>query len=346
MSLLSTIFLIMIFSLLFILFSSPAFSSTLFIGNGGEVYKINNAYYLRDLVEADAHTQPYIHCAEGIRKKPNLSKLSALGIDTNLLERKLCDLETVVPGMGDILAATINFHSWTLVNETLVLQADDAPLLKVAHAQRVQAANRTLFNIRLQAGVWKSLTSRHRIALVFHEVIFSLLKITCTNSSCTQFKQSSRLAREITGLLFSENTFKADSEIKKLNSLIQLSFYTAHPAPEIGTPQFKVRVTISNNSTINIRIDKPDDQDLTDYIYTMCREYYNLIDVKQNWTMSVFIIRRDWNLEKFSYPTEYGVEYGIAIKEFSKNAGTVVNGFNSYLTCEKRLMAKIQEFAL
>ncbi len=146
--------------------------------------------------------------------------------------------------------------------------------------------------------------------------------------------------------MFSENTFKADSEIKKLNSLIQLSFYTAHPAPEIGTPQFKVRVTISNNSTINIRIDKPDDQDLTDYIYTMCREYYNLIDVKQNWTMSVFIIRRDWNLEKFSYPTEYGVEYGIAIKEFSKNAGTVVNGFNSYLTCEKRLMAKIQEFAL
>jgi hypothetical protein len=104
-------------------------------------------------------------------------------------------------------------------------------------AERIQASNRTLFNIRLQSNVWKQLTAQHRIALLFHEVTFTLMKYVCTNEpACSLYKQSPRLAREITGSLFSESTFSSVIEIRKLNILIRQSLYLGHPAPKTGEP--------------------------------------------------------------------------------------------------------------
>lgn len=329
-----------------LLISSLAFSSTLFIGNGGEVFKVNNAYYVRDLVEADVHKQPYFHCDRGDIRKVDLKKLAALGLDIDLLGRKLCDIDKVVPGMADILAATINFHSWTLVSEKLNLLPDDAPLLKLPAAERIQAANRTLFNIRLQANVWKSLTAQHRIALLFHEVTFSLLKFSCINDPCTQYKQSSRLAREITGLLFRQDTYDSESEIKKLNSLIRLSFYTSHPAPETAAPHVRVKITISNNTTINVRLEKKETQDVPSFVEQTCREYYSVAEPNNPWTLFLLISSKSWKLDRVSYPSEYGVEYGLSIREISANNGVLVSGFNTQQSCVAKLAQRINELSL
>ncbi len=220
------------------LLPSLALTTPLAIGSGVETYKINNAYYVRDLLEVGAHAQPYFHCKRGSPAKVDLKKIRSLEIDGDLLGRKLCDIEMVAPGLAKVLAATINFHSWTFINAPLALQTDDPPIVKFKMVERIQASNRTLFNIRLQSNVWKQLTAQHRIALIFHEVTFTLLKYVCTNEpACSLYKQSPRLAREITGSLFSESTYASESEIKKLNTLIRLSLYTGHPAPKTGERQ-------------------------------------------------------------------------------------------------------------
>lgn len=220
-----------------LLLPSLALSIPIAIGSGVEAYKINNTYYVRDLLEVGAHLQPHFNCRRVLKTKTDLRRIKFLEIDSELLGRKLCDLETVVPGLAKIYASTINFHSWSLIETPLTLQNDDPPVIKFKMAERLQASERTLYSIRLQSQIWKQLSAQHRIALLFHEATFSLLKYMCTNEpACTRYKPSPHLAREITGGLFSESTYASVVEMKKLNSLIHSALYTGHPPPKTGTP--------------------------------------------------------------------------------------------------------------
>lgn len=191
-----------------------------------EVYKISNTYYVRDLVETGAHDRPYFSCQKGSTEKLDLKKLETLGIDNDLLGRKLCDADLVVPGLGTVFAAVINFYSWELMSKPLGLQQDETA---------VQVTSRHMFTIQVQTEVWKHLNPQHRIAVLFHEISISLLKYVCLDEpACTTYEPSPLLAREITGRLFREDTYVSESDLNKLTLLIQESLYLAHPGPEMA----------------------------------------------------------------------------------------------------------------
>lgn len=336
----------MFYKILF-LFAFPclAMTSTIFIGNGGEVYKVKTDYYVRDLVEADAHQKPYFQCNAGHTYGVDLEKLSDLRINTKLLERKLCDFDNVAPGMGKLLADAINFHSWTTVSDELVLEPDDAPLLKMKDSKRIQAANRTLFNIRLQDHVWNKLKEDHQIALIFHEVVFSLLKINCATESCVHYKQSSRIAREITGSLFKPATFRSEFELNKVSSLIRLAFNFTQTAPELTDPGVIVKTSISGSGLVALRSVKRQSEDIQSYAYSICQTYFTLPSLNTSLSIFVGVTLKNWILRKVSYVTEYGTEYGLLVDGSYFIFGTTIQGFNDLETCSARLSTKIREYS-
>ncbi|MBL7542740.1 MAG: hypothetical protein JNL11_02940 [Bdellovibrionaceae bacterium] len=322
------------------------FASTLFIGNGGEVYKINNQYYVRDLVEAEAHLQPHFNCSVGSLAGLDLDKLNILEIDSQLLGRKLCDFDTVAPGMGKLIIETINFHSWTMVSEELVLQVDDAPLLTLKQAERIQAANRTLFNIRIQKNVWHKLAPAHRIALIIHEMVFSLLKISCVNESlCIHYKQSSRVAREITGGLFSAATYRSLQELGKVHSLMRLSFNFTKSAPEITDPVVIVKTTVSGDGHFVLRRQKRANEDTVSYSHSICQDFLDISKPNNLGWIFILVIRKIWNLVKVSYVAEYGVEYGFVIDGDFFAYGSTIKDFNDINSCSLQVSRKIIEFS-
>lgn len=108
-----------------------------------------------------------------------------------------------------------------MVDHELGLLPDDALLLETKDYKRFQLANRTLNTIRINEKLWSQLDDSQKIDLIIHEMIYSLLNPTCIDQNCVYKKQSARFARQITGMLFSRETYIQRSE--KENTLRAIS---------------------------------------------------------------------------------------------------------------------------
>lgn len=319
-------------------------ASTLFIGNGGDVFKIQNSFYVRDLVEANAHLKPFFHCSPSTNSETQIDfqKVTHLGLNQNLLVRKICDLDFIYPGFSRIFVAAFNFHSWTLISETLGLLPDDGPLLN-SSPDRLQAANRTLFNIRLQNQIWKTLSGEHKIALIAHEIIFSLLKFNCDNTDCTTYKQSARIAREITGLLFVADTYKKNESIAKLKALMLMSFNSNISDLRNWNSSFLVRVTFTNiNGEVIFSMEKSDSQSYGDYAVAVCKEH-----VKHPTVIQLSLTRinyQNFSLKPTSYLTQYGNEYGLQIHQFHSIDSKPIRSIYSETECREKLSKELPTF--
>lgn len=334
--------------LIFIFLPVLGFGSTLFIGNGGEVFKMGNNYFSRDLVEANSYEKPFFYCqnANDFLKKVDPQLVATLQLDENLLAQKLCDLDSISPKVAQIFIDATYLHTWTLIYEKLGLLPDDGPLLAPSSAERLQAANRTLYNIRIYAPIWSFLNPQNKIALFFHEIIFSLLKFNCVNESCSQFMQSARIARQITGLLFSELSFTTQEGKRNLDNLIQLSLNSNTPQSYDGKVRFDIRIsyTLPQGEYI-LGQKKKANQSLESFAQATCENYVsmkkNLISLK----LIFYVIKQDgFTLEKVSYPSPYGIEYGIKIINFTSANMNSLTEVDSLEICYQNLLLKIKEF--
>lgn len=306
--------------ILFLVFPSLAFSSTLFIGNGGEVLKMNikgsSQYFLRDLVESNTHLAPYTHCTSFSKYADRIDSeiIKTLDLDSKKVAAKLCDIDMVTPGFSAVLIEAARLHSWTRVTETLGLLPDDGPLLSM-DSERIQAANRTLLNIRIQDNIWRNLNSDNQVALFFHEIIFSLLKLECQENGCSTRLPSSRLARQITGSLYSRDTYQSVLSRNNISQLIKMSLHSTSTVDDLTTSILKMTSTFVDSSGRTIfRVEKSLQQPIEDYVNSVCQNFENYGKSTAPIYLSLMIMKQEgFELHKVSYTSPYGVEYGVKL---------------------------------
>lgn len=235
-----------VFSLgLLALVAAATWAGGIRIGNGGdgickdktdkETKCHSKILYVRDLYDANLHLNPAIgseidpYIQREVDESPVVSNLQ---LDKNLLARKLTDLEHFHLHFGHIVLAAINAYHWQLVDNPLEKLADDAPIEQRPESWRVQLANRFQNTIRVYSDDYALLPEIHKVAMVIHEGIFSLLNPQCRKGICVQHAY---MAREITANAFRNSQGDdyhltpaqlGQLSIQNLELLAQQSLYT------------------------------------------------------------------------------------------------------------------------
>lgn len=212
------------------LISLPVFSysQSIIVGNSGDGYllKKNNEVWLRDMLEFNINESddivPNLPAADldEILEKLDETFLNKLSINKLSLASRLKSLDLIHPILSTIFIDVILAYNWVVVDAELrpIFPVEDIFFISGVH---VQIANRHGNTIRISKNVWDRMSDFNKNALVFHEVIYSLMKVRF-NSLHDYHYQSSRSAREITGLLFSSH-FKPNEVItKKLFDLFEI----------------------------------------------------------------------------------------------------------------------------
>lgn len=178
-----------------------------FIGNNGEGILENGNLYLRDLWEQDIHLNPYFGTARddhfGERLK-NFKDLNLTPAQSDLLLRKLTDIEAKVPCAGGLLIEGLFAFTWVFEKNPLALVADDEAVRYIPIEKRRAIANRFSSTIKIHRDTWNSLNDENKIALVIHELIFAAQIPKCADPNCTIKKQSVADTRNIVAILFKD----------------------------------------------------------------------------------------------------------------------------------------------
>jgi hypothetical protein len=158
-----------------LLFSSPADSGGVYIGNGGQGVKANGKIYLRDLYQAGLLEPEFgPDTSKPLLKRLNASRLARLDLDMQLTARKLTDLAAHIPGFPSYFISAIEYYNWQFTNEELPqVNAEDPS------GNYVTLALRKLNVIRVHRPSWLSLSPEHRVALVIHELVSAMTIPIC-----------------------------------------------------------------------------------------------------------------------------------------------------------------------
>ncbi|RZA02602.1 MAG: hypothetical protein EOP11_16625, partial [Proteobacteria bacterium] len=176
----------------------PAARADFVVGNHADVIIEDGRYSLLDLFESGLHRGPYV----GARLDPDMPSLppSLLGLEEEvrgLILRKLADINSLFPGLGDVLLASSKFYVWRLV---------DGPAAKMPDFEGspvVQAAKRDGLTILIRHSVWRELDVANKAALIIHEMI----SIKMQPQSYNGMFQSQRNIKELTTQFFDSHTF-------------------------------------------------------------------------------------------------------------------------------------------
>lgn len=210
--------------------ASPAFGGgDLVVGNAGEVFRVGGRLHLRDLYDA-----PKIvfgnEIVPLIQQAFLASPLSALPLsepERAMLLYKLTDIERMEPNLGLYLIEGSRFYEWRFVNEPLKLIDDPLVMELPPGSERLTAANRFYYTIRLQRGLWQEMNSETRVALIIHELLYSLINVQC-DPETSYCAQSAVPVRELVAKAFSgsEGTVLrlTPDQRRQLNGLERIAF--------------------------------------------------------------------------------------------------------------------------
>lgn len=180
-----------------------AFSGPSVIGNGGNGVFLENKFYVLDLVEADSHTLPYIKDSASSYYYNRLKYALHTFKDPALVElvsRKIMELGSLDLIYTEALIRTFEAIRWNLVEYRLTLM----PVVTPVAAELHQIAIRTSDNILIDRYYWNLLTPAHRMALLFHEANFILIRPSSTTDS-DDLQKSAFQSRLLTGYIFSNS---------------------------------------------------------------------------------------------------------------------------------------------
>lgn len=205
-------------SFVFLMIFSLAKADYFFIGNAGEGYLIDKGLFTRDLYDYDLHLQPWIGTNADPLLKKAVNKWNPLELsehECDLLAQKLTDLNQAKKYLGDDFLLILQFFSWTWTNENLVLLQPDEIRRSIDESKRVSIANRYLQSIVINKASFQKLNSENKIALILHEVVFSLI----TTEFNPQGIQSLSMARQIVAGLFNKQVLFSSGFLAMVNYL-------------------------------------------------------------------------------------------------------------------------------
>lgn len=341
LSLMKKLMKILIYLSVFLNFKIHA--STLFIGNGGDLIKIDNQFYLRDLVENNTfHTPFYYFNNNSIEVTHNINSdfLSELNISSNLLENKLLDVGILIPGLDGILAELINKHSWQLVEQNLGLLPDDGSTLDLSIFERHQLANRSLNRIQINKWLWFKLDEKQKVAVIFHELLYSLLKPVCSDPECKYMIQPSRLARHITGKLHEEDTFLKP---EKTLAFRKMAYSILNLEDLSSVKAFKVILSASLPNTTNLFYNEyPSTNAILTTLDDICQ---SLITEPTPKDVSVTLSAHTQGfpiITPVQYNSIYGLETGYKV-QIEQNLNVKTFLIRNHKDCKKNLSEKIRQ---
>lgn len=186
-----------------------------FVGNGGEGVQEGPHLFTRDLYEYDLHTSPYF----GPFRDPRILRLLTAGAplllndsQSDLLVRKLTDLEYMIPGLGQGLLKVLQFYHWRFVPHDLALSPDHVRS-EIPEDRRVAIANRYMASIIVNETAFQSLDDGNKIALLLHEAVYALLPIRRQKGNLGE--QDVGMARLLTAELFTKDRLQS-AELREL----------------------------------------------------------------------------------------------------------------------------------
>lgn len=180
------------------------------VGNGGEgictQFDLNDDalcepgfFAVRDLFETEVKPEFGSGASSEISRLVDQMKFGRLEVPRSLLVRKLTDLDGMQLYFGHIVAEAILKFEWVATDRKLAVIPNDMIVYDPSTYKRVQIANRLNSAIIISVPAFKLLTAEHKVALIIHEAIFSLLAPVRAND---QEDQSALSARDITAALF------------------------------------------------------------------------------------------------------------------------------------------------
>lgn len=173
------------------------------IGNGGNGVFLENKFYVLDLVEADSHTQPFIKESASQYYYNRLKYALHAFQDPSLVAlvaRKITEFGSLDLIYTEALLRTFEAVRWNLVDYRLTLM----PVITPVAADLHQIAIRTSDNILIDRYYWNLLNPEHRMALLFHEVNFILIRPSATADD-DDLQKSGFQSRLLTGYIFSDS---------------------------------------------------------------------------------------------------------------------------------------------
>lgn len=140
------------------------------VGNGGFGIFRGESVRLFDLAEAGIVPQCRNLPEAFLPYSEEVTKIAeALGVRSELLDRYLRELDNLRPRLGWKLANVIRFYEWK-VQARLVKKTQDVC------ASCRQIAIRTMDKITIDGSLWKRMDQENRIALMFHEALFAIMR--------------------------------------------------------------------------------------------------------------------------------------------------------------------------
>lgn len=170
------------------------------IGNGGEGVLVDDQVYVRDLYEQGSHLHPRFGSQIStslLGAWNNTTLAKQFSSEKSLVLQKLTDIEMTFPGLGFATMQALEKYNYLFV-DMLELLANDSPT--VPESQRIQIAVRYYKTIYLSKTAWGKMSLESKAALLIHEGLYGLAKITCDENDC---QQKSKQVRPLIGRFFS-----------------------------------------------------------------------------------------------------------------------------------------------
>ena len=206
-------------------------------GNGGDSVEMNGQQYLLDLVEFGNYAAPYFDSG-AVADPKDLERLHVLGdvqVNRALVARKISQVRAYSPGLAEAMLRAISMLRWQAVAYPLEDAEDENTIVKLP---RVQVAIRVRDSIMINLLAFAGLNEENRVALIFHEVIYSLLRPEIRHErGIKTVHQQSSVAREINSYLFSpqlaaEKAQGLSRRLRSLDGTYRLPFVYAITAEE------------------------------------------------------------------------------------------------------------------
>lgn len=188
-------------------------------GNHGEGVLLNEKIYLRDLyirgqldgVYFGTQVNPQI-----LERMSGFDRLPLTPIQMDLLIQKLSDMESLSPCLGKIVSDAFYLYNWHWTPEQFRTPPDNEEVTHIPEEQRVVVAKRYRSDIFLQRQAWEKMPEPHQVALLIHEVIYSLVRPSHKPDVKGVAYQDVHVARALVSLFFSKPTVYSSSEFEVL----------------------------------------------------------------------------------------------------------------------------------
>lgn len=217
--------------ILMVLISFTAMAGIRDVGSGGAGILENGQLHLLDLFEVgvtkpmiDKSVVPDADLLEKSKAMPHFSDAESI-----LFAQKLTELRRVSPRFANVLALAIEKYRWYLIETPLSLIREETPL-DLSKVEMVQIANRLENRIRIYKPYWLQLSPENRVALIVHELVYSVQRPVPVASSPNIFAVDSIRVRSAVAWMFSEE-FHLANEMQ----VEELTGFQAKPAAIRGS---------------------------------------------------------------------------------------------------------------